>query len=80
MPKNMVFRFKIRVFDISIHRAKLILDDKWMCGLNNVKSGEEIVVPFSQIIDKEGNSYPEHKTPEVLEIKSSEGEFRFQLK
>ena len=80
MPKNMVFRFKIKVFNISIHKAKLVLDNKWMCELENIKSGEEIAVPFSQILDQEGNAYPEHKNPEILEIKASEGEFKFQLK
>ena len=80
MEKSIKFLFRIEVFDISIHKAELIVDDKWKGELENIKSGQEVEVPVQDLKDEDGNSFPEDREPKSLEVKAAEGRFRFELK
>ena len=80
MAKSIKFLFEIEVFDISIHKAELTVDDKWKCELENVKSGQEIEIPVEKLKDENGNSFPEDKVPKSLEVNASEGRFKFELR
>ena len=80
MAKSIKFLFKIEVFDISIHKAEVIVNDRWKYELENVKSGQEVEIPVEKLKDEDGNSFPENEVPKLLEVNASEGRFRFELK